>query len=417
MLKDTVVTDQVRWRSGRAMGGEVSGRRDHHSLDQREFTRAKGGVVQRPYVDANGEVDAVRNEVLARVTHGQLDFQVGMAGQERRQRWDSMHWLTLYSPTFGIAVGVRPSFPLLATVEARAAIVSSIIGPMSCQPRPIKGLTEIGKEALGSGARCRWGAPVLSHIQGGDMKRAGNTIFITGGSSGIGRALAHRWHDLGNTVIVAGRRRGALEETVAGRPGMTFYELDVADPGAIAAVAQGLVAEHPDLNVLVNCAGISGAEDPTTARDLSRGEKMVETNLLGPIRMIDALVDHLKGRPAAAIVTVSSGTGFVPYPAAPTYSASKAALHSYTLSLRALLGDALQVIEIIPPQVATDLMEGLKDSPYSLSLDKFVSDVMAQLISYPSAEEIIVDEVKPFRFAERDGTVSDLVKAMAAATG
>ncbi|EIZ81300.1 short-chain dehydrogenase/reductase SDR [Novosphingobium sp. Rr 2-17] len=249
------------------------------------------------------------------------------------------------------------------------------------------------------------------------MKRARNTIFITGGNSGIGRALAHRWHDLGNRVIVAGRRRSALEETVAGHPGMTFYELDVADPDAITAVTRRLVAEHPDLNVLVNCAGISGAEDPTVARDLSRGEQMVETNLLGPIRMIDALVDHLKGRPAAAIVTVSSGTGFVPYPAAPTYSASKAALHSYTLSLRALLRDALQVIEIIPPQVATDLMEGLKDSPYSVPLEKFADDVMAQLISHPSADEIIVDEVKPFRFAERDGTVRDLLKAMAADAG
>jgi uncharacterized oxidoreductase len=246
------------------------------------------------------------------------------------------------------------------------------------------------------------------------MNRTGNTILITGGASGIGRALAHRWHDLGNKVIVAGRRRGALEETVEGRPGMMFYELDVADPDAITTITRRLIAEHPDLNVLVNCAGISGAEDPTTARDLSRGEKMVETNLLGPIRMINALVDHLKSCPAAAIVIVSSGTGFVPYPAAPTYSASKAALHSYTLSLRALLRGALQVIEIIPPQVATDLMEGLKDSPYSVPLEKFTDDVMAQLVTHPLADEIIVDEVEPFRFAERDGKVREILKTMVA---
>lgn len=246
------------------------------------------------------------------------------------------------------------------------------------------------------------------------MNPAGNTIFITGGSSGIGRALAHRWHDLGNKVIVAGRRRSSLEETVEGRPGMMFYELDVADPDAITTVTGRLIAEHPELNVLVNCAGISGSEDPTTARDLSRLEKMVKTNFLGPVRMIDALVDHLKGCPAAAIVVISSGTGFVPYPAAPIYSASKAALHSYTLSLRALLRDALQVIEIIPPQVATDLMDGLKDSPYSVPLEKFADDVMAQLIAHGSADEIIVDEVKAFRFAERDGTVQDTLKAMVA---
>lgn len=246
------------------------------------------------------------------------------------------------------------------------------------------------------------------------MNRAGNTIFITGASSGIGRALAHRWHDLGNKVIVAGRRRDALEETVEGRPGMMFYELDVDVSDAITSVTRRLVAEHPDLNILVSCAGISGAEDPTTARNLSRAEKMVETNFLAPVRVIDALVDHLKGRPAAAIVVVSSGTGFVPYPAAPTYSASKAALHSYTVSLRALLRDTLQVIEIIPPQVATDLMEGLKDSPYSVPLEKFADDVMALLVAQPSADEIIVDEVKPFRFAERDGKVREIVNAMVA---
>ena len=192
------------------------------------------------------------------------------------------------------------------------------------------------------------------------MNPAGNTIFITGGSSGIGRALAHRWHDLGNKVVVSGRRRGLLEETVEGRTGMGFYELDVDDTDAIGTVTRRLIAEHPDLNVLVNCAGISGSEDITTARDLSRGEKMIATNFLGPVRMIDALVDHLKCRPAAAVVNVSSGTGFVPYPAAPTYSASKAALHSYTMSLRALMRGALQIIEIIPPQVATDLMDGLE---------------------------------------------------------
>ena len=244
------------------------------------------------------------------------------------------------------------------------------------------------------------------------MNHTGNAIFITGGASGIGRALAYRWHDLGNTVIVAGRRRDALEETVAQRPGMTFYELDVTSGENVSMVTARLIAENPELNVLVNCAGISGAEDLTTARDLSRTAKMVETNLLGPISMIDALIDHLKGRPDAAIVVVSSGTGFVPYPAAPTYSASKAALHSYTLSLRELVKDSVQVIEVIPPQVATDLMDGLKDSPHSVPLEKFANDVISQITSSPMLDEIIVDEVKPFRFAERDGKVREILKAM-----
>lgn len=244
------------------------------------------------------------------------------------------------------------------------------------------------------------------------MKRSGNTILVTGGGSGIGRALAQRWHDQGNRVIVAGRRRGALEETVADRPGMIVQPLDVDDPAALARAVADILARHPDLNVLAHCAGISGAEDATTARDLSMAERIVQTNLLGSIRTIDAFVDHLKGQPDAAILLVSSGTGFVPFPAAPTYSASKAALHSYTVSLRALLKDRLQVIEIVPPQVATDLMEGLKDSPHSVPLAKFADDVVSQLNELPRADEIIVDEVKPFRFAERDGSVAELVAAM-----
>ena len=129
------------------------------------------------------------------------------------------------------------------------------------------------------------------------MNHTGNTIFITGGASGIGQALAYRWHDLGNMVIVAGGRREALEETVAQRPGMTFYEMDVTSRDDIAATTARLIGENPDLNVLVNCAGISGVEDPTTARDLSQAAKIVQTNLLGPICVIDALIDHLKVRP------------------------------------------------------------------------------------------------------------------------
>lgn len=246
------------------------------------------------------------------------------------------------------------------------------------------------------------------------MKHTGNTIFITGGNSGIGRALAHRWHDAGNEVIVAGRRREMLEQTVAGRSGMTFYELDVDDPDAIRSVTGRLIADYPRLNVLVNCAAISGAEDPTTARDLSCAEKIIETNLLGPIRIIDALVDHLKGQPDAAILVVSSGTGFVPYPAAPTYSAGKAAIHSYVLSLRALLSGAAQVIEIIPPQVATDLMDGLKESAQSMPLEKFADDVMSQLIERQETDEIIVEEVEPFRFAEREGKVREILRSMIA---
>jgi uncharacterized oxidoreductase len=244
------------------------------------------------------------------------------------------------------------------------------------------------------------------------MQKQGNTILITGGGSGIGRALAHRWHDRGNMVIVVGRKAGPLDETMEGRPGMASYVLDIGDPMAIDAVAQRIVEDHPDLNVLVNNAGASFGEDPTTARDLSDAEAMVTTNLLGPIRVINAFIDHLKTKQGAAIVNVSSGLAFVPYASSPTYSATKAAVHSYTASLRALLAGSVEVIEIIPPQVATDLTPTLKDSPYSVPLDAFADEVISLFDQQPSSGEIIVESVKPFRFAEREGQTDALIASM-----
>lgn len=246
------------------------------------------------------------------------------------------------------------------------------------------------------------------------MLKHGNTILITGGGSGIGQALAHRWHDRGNTVIVVGRRAGPLEATVQDRPGMTSYLLDVANPEDIEAVAKRILQDHPELNVVVNNAGASFEEDATSARSLSDAEVMVATNLLGPIRIIDAFVDHLKTRPDAAIVNVSSGVGFVPYAAAPTYSATKAALHAYTAALRALLAGSVEVIEIIPPQVATDLLPGLKGSPYSVPLDVFADEVMALLDEQPASGKIVVESVKPFRFAERHGRTEELIASVLA---
>jgi uncharacterized oxidoreductase len=181
------------------------------------------------------------------------------------------------------------------------------------------------------------------------MKTSGNTILVTGGGTGIGRALAHAWHDAGNVVIVTGRTLASLEETVAGREGLHAMVLDVTDPAAIAAFAAQVVARFPALNVLVNNAGIMRYEEIGTARDLGDAQAMITTNLLGPIRMTDALVDHLAGQADAAIVNVSSGLAFVPLVIAPTYNATKAALHSYTQSLRVALAGKVEVIELAPP--------------------------------------------------------------------
>lgn len=248
------------------------------------------------------------------------------------------------------------------------------------------------------------------------MRPSGNTILITGGGTGIGRALAERWHDRGNRVIIAGRRREALDEAVHGRPGMSAYTLDIDDAAAIQAFGRRIVAEHPDLNVLVNNAGIYYAEDPTSARDLAGSEKMIVTNLLGPIRLTDAVIDHLKSRSDAAIVKVSSGVAFVPYPAAPTYSMTKAGLHSYTLSLRAQLKGKVEVIEIIPPQVQTELSPGQSRDESAMPLDDFADEVMVLLERRPTPAEICVERVRFLRDAEAEGRFDQALAAFSAAS-
>lgn len=166
------------------------------------------------------------------------------------------------------------------------------------------------------------------------MKQTGNTILITGGGSGIGAALAQRWHDAGNTVIIAGRRQEALDEVANGRDNIHTMTIDVDSAEGVADFAKRVIEAHPDLNVLINNAGIMRFETLETRRDLSDAEETVTTNLLGPIRLTNALIDHLKGKDDAVIVNVTSGLAFVPLVDAPTYCATKAAIHSYTLSLR-----------------------------------------------------------------------------------
>jgi uncharacterized oxidoreductase len=172
------------------------------------------------------------------------------------------------------------------------------------------------------------------------MKLTGNTVFITGGGSGIGRGLAEALHKLGNQVIISGRRAERPQATIDANPGMRAVALDITDPADIKAVAAKLIADHPGLNVLINNAGImlaDGADGPVNDELLSA---TVETNLLGPIRMTSALIEHLKNRDGAVVANVTSVLGFVPMAIAAVYSATKAALHSYTLSQRYLLRDS-----------------------------------------------------------------------------
>jgi len=235
------------------------------------------------------------------------------------------------------------------------------------------------------------------------MKTEGNTILITGGGSGIGEALAHRLHDGGNTVVVAGRRRDALDQAIAGRANMHAITLDVESADKVADFARRLLVDHPALNVLINNAGIMRFEALDRSRDLADAEATITTNLLGPIRLTDALIDHLVRQPDAAIVNVTSGLAFVPLVVTPTYNATKAAIHSYTISLRDALRGRVEVIELAPPAVQTGLTPGQESRPGYQPLDEFADEVMALLSQQPTPSEILVERVGFLRRAEAEG--------------
>jgi uncharacterized oxidoreductase len=235
------------------------------------------------------------------------------------------------------------------------------------------------------------------------MKTSGNTILITGGGSGIGAELARRFHAQGNRVIVAGRRREALDAVIAGRDGMFAMTLDVESAEGVEDFAARVIAEHPSLNVLVNNAGIMRFEALDTRRDLADAEATITTNLLGPIRLTDALIEHLTARGDAAIVNVTSGLAFVPLIDTPTYNATKAAIHSYTVSLREALKDRVEVIELAPPAVQTGLTPGQENRPGYQPLGEFVDEVMALFGQQPTPVEILVERVKFLRNAEAEG--------------
>jgi uncharacterized oxidoreductase len=236
------------------------------------------------------------------------------------------------------------------------------------------------------------------------MKLTENTILITGGGSGIGRGLAEAFHAMGNRVIIAGRRRELLEKTAAANPGMEFRVLDQADAGEIRSFAAQLIDDFPGLNVLVNNAGIQHVEDLASGV-VDEAEATITTNLLGPIRLTGALLPALMTKPHPAILNVTSGLAFIPFAMIPTYCATKAALRSYTQSLRYQLRDtAVQVIEIIPPWVQTELQGERGMNPKAMPLDEYIAETMSILKKSPDASEIVVERVKPLlRFTERGG--------------
>ncbi|MGH7016664.1 MAG: SDR family oxidoreductase [Caulobacteraceae bacterium] len=227
------------------------------------------------------------------------------------------------------------------------------------------------------------------------MQLTGNTIFITGGGSGIGRGLAEAFNMLGNKVIIGGRRRGHLDSVVAASPGIEAIELDVTDRRSIDRVAGWLRAKHPELNVLINNAGIMELDQAGGRMNDARMVATIATNLMGPIRVTSALIEHLKTRDRAAVAYVSSGLAFTPLAPTAVYSSTKAALHSYALSQRFMLGDtSVEVFEIAPPWVRTDLMNS-RDAEEAMPVDQFVDEVMAELGA--GVDEVIVEAARPLR--------------------
>ena len=236
------------------------------------------------------------------------------------------------------------------------------------------------------------------------MQMRHNTILITGGASGIGRALAQAFHALGNQVIIAGRRQAVLNEVTAANPGMASCVLDVASASDIGRFAEQVKRDYPALNVVIHNAGIMQGEDVQTD-SAATAEATIATNLLGPIRLNAALLPLLIKQTQAVVMTVSSGLAFLPLATTPTYSATKAAIHSYTQSLRYQLKDtAVQVLELAPPYVQTELMgERQASDPHAMPLQDFIAEVMRILTNQPDATEILVERVKPLRFAEANG--------------
>lgn len=244
------------------------------------------------------------------------------------------------------------------------------------------------------------------------MRKNGNTVLITGGGSGLGRSFAQRMHDLGNKVLIAGRNKESLEKTAEGYENITPLLLDVSNVSEIENFAVETIKKFPELNILINNAGIMRLEDLTQKRDLEDAEETINANLLGPIRMINAFINHLKTKKDAVIMNVTSGLAYVPLHSTPTYNATKAALHAYTQSLRETLKGKIEVIEIVPPAVQTELTKGQSEREGYMPLGEFVDEVFSLLAQEPVPEEILVERVKALRFAEASGNFSQIMKGL-----
>lgn len=248
------------------------------------------------------------------------------------------------------------------------------------------------------------------------MKISGNTILITGATSGIGRALAEAFCARGNRVIITGRRQALLDEIARTHPGITGFRLDIDDDAMLEAVASEVKARFPQLNVLIANAGISRSENFfADGGDAGVAQDIVRTNILGTIRFAAAFLPLIQGQPDATFMATSSALAFVPKADFPTYCASKAFLHSWLISLRHQMRHIpVEVLELSPPYVQTELTGSAQAAdPRAMPLAEYISRVM-ELIEHhrhPNGE-ILLDGDKGRRWAEKEGTFATLFRAM-----
>lgn len=240
---------------------------------------------------------------------------------------------------------------------------------------------------------------------------------MTGGGSGIGRGLAEEFLKRGNTVIIAGRQQDRLRAVCTANPGMHSFTLDIRDAAGVSRFAKEIVTRFPALDTLINNAGMMtienlGADDPDVG--ISIAEQTILTNLLGPIRLTRALLPHFRSQVRATIINVTSGLAFVPFAAAPSYCATKAAIHSYTISLRHQLRNTnIKVTEVIPPYVQTTLLgEEQAVDPAAMPLGAFIDETMRNYDREQTAPENRVEMVDFLRYAERNGHFEEAFDAI-----
>lgn len=246
------------------------------------------------------------------------------------------------------------------------------------------------------------------------MQFSGNTILVTGGGTGIGRGLAEAFHQAGSTVIIAGRRESVLKETVDANPGMHSVQLDTGDPESIRSVVPTLLERFPTLNAVLHSAGIMKAERFKSGEiPMDVVNQTIGINLTGVIGLTAALLPHLLQQPSATIFTVTSGLASVPLALNPTYCATKAAIHSWTQSLRYQLQHSnIEVLEIVPPYTQTELTGAhQKVDPVAMPLDEYLRETIALLqAGNLPAGEVLVKRVHPQRHAERENRYDEFYK-------